>query len=85
MKRALLITIVLLALLPDVVKAQWTFDVVSVDVYKRQARSIRRTRTLSFRTTMPRESRNTESSTMRVSKREMCIRDRCRYSRRFGC
>lgn len=28
MKRALLITIVLLALLPDVVKAQWTFDVV---------------------------------------------------------
>ena len=33
MKRALLITIVLLALLPDVVKAQWTFDVVSVEAY----------------------------------------------------
>lgn len=30
---ALLITIVLLALLPDVVKAQWTFDVVSVEAY----------------------------------------------------
>ena len=32
MKRALLITIVL-CLLPDVVKAQWTFDVVSAEAY----------------------------------------------------
>ena len=33
MRRALLIAIVLLALLPDAAKAQWTFDVVSVEAY----------------------------------------------------
>ncbi|MBC5614565.1 hypothetical protein [Bacteroides hominis] len=33
MKHALLFTVVLLALLPDVAKAQWTFDVVSVEAY----------------------------------------------------
>ena len=33
MKRALLITIVLLALLPAVVKAQWTFDVAPDEAY----------------------------------------------------
>ena len=33
MKRALLITVVLLALLPGIARAQWTFDVVSVEAY----------------------------------------------------
>lgn len=33
MKRNLLITVVLLALLPGIAKAQWTFDVVSVEAY----------------------------------------------------
>lgn len=33
MKRSLLITVVLLALMPDIAKAQWTFDVVSVEAY----------------------------------------------------
>lgn len=33
MKRILLITVVLLALLPGIAKAQWTFDVVSVEAY----------------------------------------------------
>lgn len=33
MRRAILIAVVLLALLPDAVKAQWTFDVVSVEAY----------------------------------------------------
>lgn len=33
MKHALLITVALLALLPDVARAQWTFDVVSVEAY----------------------------------------------------
>lgn len=30
MKRALLMTVVLLVLLPGIAKAQWTFDIVSV-------------------------------------------------------
>lgn len=33
MKRSVLIVLALLALLPDVAKAQWTFDVVSVEAY----------------------------------------------------
>lgn len=33
MKRNLLITVVLLALMPGIAKAQWTFDVVSVEAY----------------------------------------------------
>lgn len=33
MKRNLLITVVLLALLPGIAKAQWTFDIVSVEAY----------------------------------------------------
>ena len=33
MKRNLLITAVLLALLPRVAQAQWTFDIVSVEAY----------------------------------------------------
>ena len=33
MKRLLWITVVLLALLPSVAKAQWTFDIVSVEAY----------------------------------------------------
>lgn len=33
MRRILLITVVLLALLPGIVRAQWTFDVVSVEAY----------------------------------------------------
>ena len=33
MKRALLMTVVLLALLPGIAKAQWTFDIVSVEAY----------------------------------------------------
>ena len=33
MKRHLWITVVLLALLPSVAKAQWTFDIVSVEAY----------------------------------------------------
>lgn len=33
MKRTLLITVVLLVLLPDIAKAQWTFDIVSVEAY----------------------------------------------------
>lgn len=33
MRRVLLIAVVLLALLPDAAKAQWTFDVVSVEAY----------------------------------------------------
>ena len=33
MKRTLLIALVLLALLPGVAKAQWTFDIVSVEAY----------------------------------------------------
>ena len=33
MKRTLLIIVVLLALLPGIAKAQWTFDVVSVEAY----------------------------------------------------
>lgn len=33
MKRVLLIAVLLLALLPDIAKAQWTFDVVSVEAY----------------------------------------------------
>lgn len=33
MKRTLLITVVVLALLPGIAKAQWTFDVVSVEAY----------------------------------------------------
>lgn len=33
MKRNLLITVVLLVLLPGIAKAQWTFDVVSVEAY----------------------------------------------------
>ena len=31
MKRALLMTVVLLVLLPGIAKAQWTFDIVSVE------------------------------------------------------
>ena len=33
MKRTILIAITLLALLPDVAKGQWTFDIVSVEAY----------------------------------------------------
>ena len=33
MRRALLVTVVLLALLPGIVRAQWTFDIVSVEAY----------------------------------------------------
>ena len=33
MKRALLMAVVLLALLPGIAKAQWTFDIVSVEAY----------------------------------------------------
>lgn len=33
MKRSLLITVTLLVLLPGIVKAQWTFDIVSVEAY----------------------------------------------------
>ncbi len=33
MKRTLMITVVLLTLLPGIAKAQWTFDVVSVEAY----------------------------------------------------
>ena len=33
MKRALFVAVVLLALLPGIVRAQWTFDVVSVEAY----------------------------------------------------
>ena len=33
MKRALLMTVVLLVLLPGIAKAQWTFDIVSVEAY----------------------------------------------------
>ena len=33
MKRTLLITVVLLTLLPGIAKAQWTFDIVSVEAY----------------------------------------------------
>lgn len=33
MKRSLLVVVVLLALLPGIAKAQWTFDVVSVEAY----------------------------------------------------
>ena len=33
MKRTILIAITLLALLPDVAKSQWTFDIVSVEAY----------------------------------------------------
>ena len=33
MKRTILMAITLLALLPDVAKGQWTFDIVSVEAY----------------------------------------------------
>ena len=33
MKRTMLIAITLLALLPDVAKGQWTFDIMSVEAY----------------------------------------------------
>ncbi len=33
MRRALLVAVVLLALLPGIVRAQWTFDIVSVEAY----------------------------------------------------
>ena len=33
MKRILLMAVVLLALLPGIAKAQWTFDIVSVEAY----------------------------------------------------
>ena len=33
MKRALLIIVILLSLLPGTIRAQWTFDVVSVEAY----------------------------------------------------